>query len=136
MSLGWFMRQEKNFKVILDTNIFISSIFWKGNSHKIVELALDKKIEVFTSLEILKELEEVLKEKFEEEQEFIDEQIALILEYAQVINPEIKIDIVKEDLDDNKIIECAVTSKADYIISGDSHLTKIKEVLGIKILKP
>ena len=101
-----------------------------------MELALDKKIEVFTSLEILKELEEVLKEKFEEEQEFIDEQIALILEYAQVINPEIKIDIVKEDLDDNKIIECAVTSKADYIISGDSHLTKIKEVLGIKILKP
>ncbi len=130
------MRQEKNPKVVLDTNIFISSIFWKGNPHKVVELALDKRIQVFISIEILNELEGVLKEKFSQEQEFIDEQITLILEYAQVINPENKVEIVKEDPDDNKIIECAMTAKAEYIITGDPHLTKLKEALGIKILKP
>ncbi len=84
----------------------------------------------------MNELEEVLKEKFKQEQEFVDEQIALILEYAEIISPENKVDIVKEDPDDNKIIECAITTKAEYIISGDLHLTKIKQVLGIKILKP
>ena len=45
-------------------------------------------------------------------------------------------EIVKDDPDDNKVIECALTTEADYIVSGDSHLFNIKEVLGIKILKP
>ena len=130
------MGQEKNPKVVLDTNIFISSIFWKGNPHKIVELALDREIQVFTSIEILNELEKVLKEKFKQEREFIDEQIALIIEYVEIISPKNKVDIVKEDPDDNKIIECAITAEAGYIISGDPHLTKIKEVFGVKILKP
>ena len=47
------MNQEKNIKVVLDTNIFVSSVFWIGNPHKIIDLAIEKKIEVYTSLEIL-----------------------------------------------------------------------------------
>ncbi|MBI2232284.1 MAG: hypothetical protein HYU56_00015 [Candidatus Aenigmarchaeota archaeon] len=38
-------------KIVLDTNIFVSSIFWFGPSHKVAEKALDGKIEVFTSIE-------------------------------------------------------------------------------------
>lgn len=62
-------------KAVLDTNILVSSIFWeKGNPHKVVELALDKKIEVFTSTEILQELEKVLKRDFDEPDEMIQRQ--------------------------------------------------------------
>ena len=53
-------------KVVLDTNIFVSSIFWQGNPHKAVELALEKKLDVFTSVEILHELEKVLKRDFKD----------------------------------------------------------------------
>ncbi|QQG38762.1 MAG: putative toxin-antitoxin system toxin component, PIN family [Candidatus Woesearchaeota archaeon] len=131
------MRQEKRgFKVVLDTNVFISSIFWRGNPHKIVELAVDKKIQIYTSPEILTELEEVLKRDFEEDHEFIERQVALILEYAKIVKPLKKVDFVKEDPEDNKIIECALTAKADYIVSGDQHLFFLKEIFGIKILKP
>ena len=45
-------------------------------------------------------------------------------------------DVVKEDPDDNKIIECAIESEAEYILSYDNHLLRLKEYLGIKIIKP
>ena len=42
---------------------------------------------------------------------------------------------MKEDPTDNKFIECAVEAKANYIVSGDRHLLKIKKYEGIKIIK-
>ncbi len=128
--------EGKRIKVVLDTNIFISSTYWMGDSHKIIQLALDKKIEVYTSIEILKELEKVLKRDFEEEDKFIERQIALILEYSKIVNPINKIVMVKDDPDDDKIIECAMESGVDYIISQDKHLLNLNGVLEIKILKP
>ncbi|MDI6720960.1 MAG: putative toxin-antitoxin system toxin component, PIN family [Candidatus Aenigmarchaeota archaeon] len=123
-------------KAVLDTNIFVSSIFWeKGNPHRIVELALDKKIEVFTSVEILQELEKVLKRDFDEPDELIQRQIGLIFEYSSVIVSGKKVNVIKADPDDNKILECALVSGADYIVSGDKHLLNIKEYEGTKIIK-
>ena len=130
------MPEKQKIKVVLDTNIFISSIFWTGNPHTIVGLALDKKIVVYTSPAILTELEKVLHRDFKEDQEFVERQIALILEYAEIVRPLHQVNVVKEDPDDNKIIECALTAAADYIVSGDPHLTNLKEVFGIKIMKP
>lgn len=123
-------------KIVLDTNIFVSSVFWeKGNPHRIVELAIDKKIEVFTSVEILQELERVLKRDFDEPDELIQRQIGLIFEYASVIVAGKKVDVVKADPDDNKILECAIACGADYIVTGDKHLLDIKEYEGTKIVK-
>jgi uncharacterized protein len=130
------MRGEQRINAVLDTNIYISSVFWIGNPHKIIELALDDKIDVYTSPEILTELEKVLKRDFLEDYEFIERQIALILEFSKIVKPERKLDIVKEDPKDNMIVECAVTAKAEYIVTGDPHLLNLKEVYGIKIVKP
>jgi len=123
-------------RVVLDTNIFVSSIFWRGNPHKIVEKALNKEIQIFVSVNIIDELEKVLKRDFEEPEEYIEKQINLILEYSEVVKTDVKVNIVKEDPDDNKIIECAISANADYIITGDNHLLKLKEHRGIKILNP
>ncbi|MDP3729009.1 MAG: putative toxin-antitoxin system toxin component, PIN family [bacterium] len=128
--------EKKDINVVLDTNIFISALFWRGNPHKIISLALEKKIYVYTSSEILVELEKVLRRDFDEDSEVIERQISLVLEYATVIKPFAEVDIVKDDPDDNKIIACALTARADFIVSGDPHLFNIKEVFGIKILKP
>ena len=122
-------------KVVLDTNIFISSVFWeKGNPHKIVEKAIEGKIQVFISEKILEELKEVLKRDFEEADNFINDQTNLIKSYAEIVESTIFLDIIKEDPDDNMIIECAVSCNADFIISGDNHLLKIKNYNNIKIL--
>lgn len=124
-------------KVVLDTNVFVSSIFWeKGAPHKVVELALEKKIFVFTSVEILRELEKVLRRDFKEPDELIHRQISLIFEYANVVLSTVKVDVVKDDPEDNKIIECAVSCGAGYIITGDKHLLNIGSYKGIKIVTP
>ena len=47
-----------------------------------------------------------------------------------------KINAVKEDPDDDKIIECAIESNSEYILTYDNHLLKIKEYKGVKILRP
>ena len=44
--------------------------------------------------------------------------------------------MVKEDKDDNKIIECAIQAEADAIVSGDNHLLKIKTAENIQIMTP
>ncbi len=122
-------------KVVLDTNIFISSIFWRlGAPHKVVELALDKRIQVFISVDILKELEKVLRRDFEEPEEMILRQLNLILSYATLVKPRIKLSIVKEDEADNRILEAALEAKADYMITGDKRLLALREFKGTKIV--
>ena len=122
-------------RAVLDTNIFVSSIFWeKGNPHRVVELAIDKKIEIFTSVDILRELERVLKRDFGEPDELIQRQTGLVFEYTNVIVVGKKVNVVKADPDDNKILECAIACGADYIVTGDNHLLDIKEYKRVKIV--
>jgi uncharacterized protein len=47
-----------------------------------------------------------------------------------------KIIYLKDDPDDDKILECAIASRCNYIVSGDKHLIKLKSFRNIKILKP
>jgi uncharacterized protein len=60
----------------------------------------------------------------------------LILSESTIVELRIKLDVVKDDPDDNKFIEAAIEGKARYIITRDKHLLKIKEYQGIKIIKP
>ena len=62
--------------------------------------------------------------------------IEKIVSISTIIEPTQKLDIVKEDPDDNIILECALEGNVDYIISQDNHLLKLKEFKGIKIINP
>lgn len=121
-------------RVALDTNIFVSSIFWKGPSHQVVSKALDRKIEVFATIEILQELDKVLRRDFDEPDEIVHRQISLIVDYATIITSNVKLAVVKKDPDDDKVIECAVSCNADYIVTADKHLLELKEYEGIRIV--
>ncbi len=126
-------------KVVIDTNTLISALGWKeGIPAQILGLCLDKKIKMFLSLDILDEIEDVLsREKFSFlDREMKKEFIMLLKELAEIVTPEISIYAVKDDPDDNIILECAVSCNADYIISGDRHLLKMREYKGIKIISP
>lgn len=59
-----------------------------------------------------------------------------ILEIGCVVETNVTIKVIKDDPSDNKFLECAVTVGADYIISRDPHILKIKEFEGIKIKSP
>jgi len=124
-------------KAVLDTNVFISGMFWKGDCEKILRMWFNDKFILISSLEIIQELIDVLL-NFKIRMN-IDDIIwwrDLILEKAMLVFPKIKIDIVKEDKEDNKFIEAAIEGKADFIVTQDKHLLKIKEYNGVKIIHP
>ena len=60
----------------------------------------------------------------------------MVLQFLTLVNPIKRIEIVKEDPEDNKIIECALESGAGYILSYDKHLLNLREFKGIKIIRP
>ena len=133
-----YIEEEKEkIRAVLDTNIYVSALFWKqGNPHRIIQKGIDEEIEIFASEEIIEELRKILKRDFNENDKLIKRQINFLLLFVDTAEINQKIEIVKEDADDNKIIECAIASNAKFIVSGDNHLLKIRKFRDIKIVSP
>lgn len=124
-------------KAVLDTNVLISSIFWKGPSRRIVDLAIANKIKSITSPEILEEVEAVLYEDFPQvPYAKIEEIMRDILSYSQLIIPRRFTVKRLRDIKDTKIIACALSAKADYVVTGDKDLLVLKKYESTKILTP
>lgn len=125
-------------KVVLDTNTLISGLLWDGNEARILEKAERKEIHLFVSMEILDELEGVLKrEKFSKKLEgkeyTVEKAVAKIALIATLVEARHTINVIKEDPDDNRVLECAMSAQAIVIVSGDSHLLNLKTYAGIDI---
>ena len=123
-------------KVVLDTNVFISALFWKGALYQIFKRILEGAVLNFVSLQILAEIKERLLDKFKLPPEKVKEFLEIIVFNSQLVYPKKKLNIVKKDPKDNKILECALEAKASFVISGDGHLLEIKKYKGIKIISP
>lgn len=128
-------------KIVLDNNVFISGIFWKGPPNQIIKLAEENKVEIYSTFEILKELFGVLQrrkfDKFFEEGKTSREEVSQkILELVRICVAKIKVEVIKEDPPDNYFLACALSSGASFIVSGDKHLLKLKESQDISILTP
>ena len=125
-------------KVVLDTNIFISGIFWEGNyCSQILAAWREGKITLVSSLEIIQELVETLRDfKIKISEEAIEEWQMIIIENATIVLPAEKLDIIKEDSDDNKFFEAALAGNANYIVSQDKkHILEIIKKLKLFLLK-
>lgn len=128
-------------KIVLDTNVFISGIFWKDPPHQIIKLAEENKVEIYGTKEILEELFGVLSRRkfdylFKESKSSRNEIFQKILEIIKICVSKIKVRVIKEDLPDNYFLACALSCRASFIVSGDEHLLKLKEFQGISILTP
>jgi putative PIN family toxin of toxin-antitoxin system len=130
------MKMHRKLKITLDTNIIISALFWSGFPNAILRKCIKGEIELILSEEILEEIEDVLRKekKFMMTEKAILEQKKELLNIARLVIPTRKLNVIKEDLKDNKILECGIAGKVDFIVSGDKHLLKIKKFKGIKIV--
>ena len=122
-------------KAVFDTNVFVSGfIFPSSQGEQAFLLAQRRKVELYTSLPILTETARVLREKFDQSEQDITAALKMIGRVATIVRPVRKVTILK-DVPDNRILECAVTADADLIVTGDSHLIKLKEFEGIPIAR-
>ena len=129
-------------RVVLDTNVWLSSVFWEGEAYQLLKTIEKREIEILITKEILLEVSQVLMKEAKFQKFIINKRIVVedllkaIVVRSKIIVPKRKITIVKEDPADDRILECAVNGNGDYILSYDTHLLKLKEFKGIKIIKP
>ena len=123
--------------VVFDTNVLISATLWNESSaQKILHKLIEEDYDIFLSLEIIEEYKKVLKRDFDYSEEEINNFISIIMQFSNIIEPNTIINIIQNDPEDNRILECAVSASADIILSYDKHLLNLKEFNDIKIIKP
>ena len=129
-------------KVTIDTTAVVSGIFWKRDSHTILNLVASGDLDNVISDEIFEEYEDVclrdkLLEKTEQDAANIKASLSELKKFSTFVKPKTKFDAVKDDPKDNKFLDAAFEGKADYIITRDKkHLLKLKKFKGIKIVEP
>jgi putative PIN family toxin of toxin-antitoxin system len=127
-------------KVIIDTNIIISAVIGRGYSYRIIDELISKsRIELHLSNEILSEYWRVIRyPRFSKYTEFVDDAtkvIEQIKSLASLFTPDIKLQVSKDE-SDNRILELAVFSKANFIITGNLKDFPPNNYQGIEIISP
>jgi uncharacterized protein len=110
-------------KVVLDTNVLVSALL-KPDSvpDLLVSLILEKRSLLCLTEPIAEEYEEVLaREKFKKlNRQKVAELIARLKSYALWVEPKVRLNVTKDDPEDNKFLECALEAKADFLVTGNT----------------
>lgn len=115
-------------KVVLDSNVLLVSIPLKSKYRKIYNYFLNNKFELIISNDILNEYAEILTIKAGI---FVSTNIIeTILFSKNVILQHIfyNFNLIDNDKDDNKFVDCAVAGSADYIVTNDKHFNLLKQI--------
>ena len=124
-------------RIILDTNVFVSGVFFAGPPYRIPEAWRDGKLQLVVSQEILEEYQRV-GETLAEQSPGINLQpiIDLVTTDAEIFPNQVLPGPVCEDPDDDKFIACAFANRCKVVVSGDRHLLKVSGFGGIKVMRP
>jgi putative PIN family toxin of toxin-antitoxin system len=124
-------------KAVLDTNVFISGVFFSGPPYQILEAWRDGKIQLVVSPDILDEYRRV-GEILAEDHPGIEFKPMLdyVIQNAEIYAAPPLPATVCDDPDDDKFLACALAGGNTVIVSGDKHLLKVSGYRGIEVLKP
>jgi len=124
-------------KAILDTNVFVSGVFWKGPPFEILKAWQEQRFRLAISPPILDEYRRVLDEMMKKRPLPVFTSILRIIElHSEMVEPVSFPEPVCSDPDDDKFLEAALAARAGYVVSGDTALLKVKQYRGIEIVRP
>lgn len=124
-------------KVVVDTHVLISGVFFGGMPARVLEDWRDGKFDLVASPDILEEYRRVgehLATRFTGVS--LAPLLALLVMNAEIVSPPELSRQVSRDRDDDKFIACAVASKCKYIVSGDKDLLEVSGYRGVKVVTP
>jgi putative PIN family toxin of toxin-antitoxin system len=120
--------------VVFDTNIFISALVIPGSlAEKAIFKIIEGKDSLLISKDIINEVLSVLASKFERDREGLSHVAVTLTEIAELVKPSKRIEIFKDD-PDNRILECAISGEADFLITGGKEMLLLREHKGVKII--
>lgn len=129
-------------KAVLDTNILVSALITpRGTPGRIVQAWRDGSFELITSPSLLEELREALHRpkiahRYHLSPKDLHDLLALLAGTAIVVSGTASVSEVLADPDDVAVLACAVDGQADYLVTGDGDLLRLKTHKGIKIIRP
>ena len=122
-------------RIVLDTNILVSAIISNGKPRKLFQMGIDGKYKILTSKETLDELSEVLqRQKFKMTGGEIIRIVSALMKTGENVRVTSNFEVLRNDPDDNIIINTAHDGNADYIVSGDKDIKDLKNFKKIKIV--
>ncbi|HEX9722189.1 MAG TPA: putative toxin-antitoxin system toxin component, PIN family [Candidatus Paceibacterota bacterium] len=125
------------FRVVLDTNVYISAVLTPGKPRDVLDFGRKRKFRLLISQAISEEIDRVLRLKIGKSAQEIARILLSLQIISEFVSPRESITEIAADPPDNRILECAVEGKADYIVSGDTkHLLPLKKYRGVKIVSP
>jgi len=123
-------------RIVVDTNVLISAYEFGGNPARVIDKAAAGEIEIVISEPIMDEVCRILSRKLHWRPEALKELESVIGAYAKKVQPGEPVNVIKEDPADNRILECAAAGEADYIVTGDKDLLRLKRFGNISIATP
>jgi putative PIN family toxin of toxin-antitoxin system len=123
-------------QAVIDTNVIVSAIFFKGLPRTILEKLADNKFELICSQPIVEEYVRVVDyfaKKFDKDLSSLS--ASFVIENASIIKCTAK-GKYSRDPDDDKFINCARTAKVKYLVSGDKDLLVLKKINNLEIITP
>lgn len=123
-------------RIVLDTNVIVSALVFGGLPRAVLELVEAKHYELFYSPPIQAEVRRVLQDRFYWPAAVLNDVLPVVWSMGEMVVPQIEVSAVPNDPDDNRIIECALESKAAFIVSGDRHLLSLRNYQLISIVSP
>ncbi len=129
-------------RVVLDANVVISALITpQGAMAQVLDFWKQGVYELVLSPAVLDEIARVahyprIQERYRLDDAQIEEFVHLLSEEATLIEPTLRVQVMADDPDDDRYVECAVAAGADLIVTGDAHLLKLGDYQGIRITKP
>jgi putative PIN family toxin of toxin-antitoxin system len=124
-------------KIVIDSNVFVSSFFWGGNPREVFERVINGFDELYITDEIIREIMSVMSSnRFNASSIEIEDYVKIIGKYSKNIASKNVPKSISRDKDDDKILQCGLDGNVDYIVTGDKDLLVLKEYKTIKIIKP
>jgi putative PIN family toxin of toxin-antitoxin system len=123
-------------RIVLDTNILVSGLLYSGKPRRLIDLAMHGKIEIVSSVEMIEELRDVLsREKFGLEKEEQTKMVDFVVRLSHITILKSKFKVIKDDPDDDVVINTAYDGEAEYIVSGDRAVSELKHFGKIRVVK-
>ena len=120
---------------VLDANIYVSALAFGGKPKRAFQFGITRRGDVAISDPIRTEVLRTLRDKFRWSEERLTEADSLIGTAARSVVPTVTLHVIERDPDDDRVLECAVTAKAELIVTGDSDLLSLGVYEGIEIIQ-
>ena len=129
-------RPPADVRVVLDTNVYVSAILFDGLPELPLKLARMRKLCLVTSEAIVAELIGVLTSKLGRNSQQLQDVDKELRRLGSVVATRSRLNVIREDDADNRVLECAVDGQVDLIVTGDRHLAALGSFAGIRIISP